>query len=403
MWLNVGTGLSRRLWLLEFEELCQKARNRTHLEDFGDPPLEPALPILLGSLEEEAELTPLGRYLMRVHLRDLLETRLRLTALWKQHPSETEAAPVERPLFITGMPRSGSTFLHELLAVVPGCRAPRVWEVMFPVPRNGNARHDQLARIRKTGACLWWFRRLAPGADAVYPMRATTPHECVAIHGYTFISEEFASTCDVPSYERFLRETDLSAAYQWEKRFLQHLQAEAPGKRWILKSPDHVHGLEALFQVFPDAVIVQTRRNPKDVLESSAALTLVLRDLYGTAGAPEEIRAREERALAEGSSCLARFRESHPGLAGRFIDVEYKELVAEPVATVARICEHRGIPFTAQAGEIVARLASSRSRYRRRPTRVRTGARRRVPVASELNWFARLCSRVRPERSEPVK
>ena len=79
-------------------------------------------------------------------------------------------------------------------------------------------------RVRKAEACLWWFRRLAPGADAVYPMRARTPHECVAIHSYTLLSEEFALMCPIPSYEAFLRTANLGPAYGWQKRFLQHLQ-----------------------------------------------------------------------------------------------------------------------------------------------------------------------------------
>ena len=129
-----GDTLSRKLWLLESNRLSAEARRRTHLEDFGTPSIEPALSVLTRSLETEADLTPLGRFLMRMHLRSLLETRLRLTEAWGRQPEVADSSTIHRPLFITGMPRSGSTFLHELLTEDPENRAPRVWEVMFPLP-----------------------------------------------------------------------------------------------------------------------------------------------------------------------------------------------------------------------------------------------------------------------------
>ena len=178
----------------------------------------------MNSLELEADLHPLGRFLMRVHLRELLETRLRLDHAWSGQSEALDASLIQRPVFITGMPRSGSTFLHELLAEDPENRAPRVWEVMFPIPMGSKPPKKVDPRVRKAEASLWCFRRLAPGADSVYPMRAWTPHECVAIHSYTLLSEEFVSTGRVPTYEAFLHTADLGPTYLWQKRFLQHLQ-----------------------------------------------------------------------------------------------------------------------------------------------------------------------------------
>jgi len=131
--------MSQRLWSLQGEQLCREVRRKTGLDDFGAPGLEPALSILLRSLEEEANLHALGRFLIRVHLRSLLKTRLELAARCSSERLRTE--PILRPVFITGMPRSGSTFLHELLAQDPQNRAPTVWEVMFPVPA-GDGRPD---------------------------------------------------------------------------------------------------------------------------------------------------------------------------------------------------------------------------------------------------------------------
>ncbi len=365
---------------LDGPKLCRDAQRHTGLRDFGSPQLEPALSTLLQSLDREADLRSLGRALMRTHLRGLLETRLRLVDAWKKtdRPRRTalrvranssgEINPIKNPIFIIGVPRSGSTYLHELLAQIPDYRAPRVWEVMFPVRSRDNIASEARHRVRKAAFCLWCFRKLVPQADAVYPMRAITPHECVAIHSYTFLSQEFISTCHIPSYERFLRHADLTPAYEWEKRFLQYLQSERPGCRWVLKCPDHVFGLEQLIKVFPDATLIQTHRNPLEVLRSSTVLTCVLRGLYGRRGDFDEIRAREAALLAERAERFMQFRDDHPELADRIIDVRYPELIDNPVGTVRYILERVSSRMTPQITQQVYTMASSRSRYRGVPS-----------------------------------
>jgi hypothetical protein len=364
------------LWNLEAGNLCAAARRRTGLADFGGPPLEPALSILTKSLETEADLHPLGRFLMRVHLVDLLATRLRLAEYWRVRSEAHLSNPVERPIFITGVPRSGSTFLHELLAEDPANRAPRVWEVMFPVPVSPRPAAPD-PRIRKAAACLWWFRRFAPQADAVFPMRARTPHECVAIHSYSLLSEEFISTCRIPTYEAFLRHTDLSPAYAWQRRFLQHLQYGGASRRWVLKSPDHVYGLEALFKAFPDAVVIQTHRNPMDVLKSSCHLTGVLHALYARPAPGGPLAARETKVLAAAVNRFINFRDAHPEFADRFIDVTYDEIVSRPLGVIRRIYDQFEIPLADSAAERMQRLAQGRSRYANgRP----------APAAADIKW-----------------
>ena len=362
-WPTLGDVVSRRLWFLDARRLCDAARRKTGLEDFGEPALEPYFPLLTRSLEEEANLHPLGRFLMRMHLQGLLETRLRLTELWCRQSQTMAATSVKHPIFITGTPRSGSTFLHELLAEDPGNRAPRVWEVMFPISHSAKPAHGPDPRIRKAAACLWWFRRFAPQADAVFPMRACTPHECVAIHSYSFLSEEFVSTCRIPSYETFLRRADLGPAYAFERRFLQHLQLGQPNRQWVLKSPDHVYGLKELFEVFPDARIIQTHRNPFEVLKSSCHLTEVLHGLYARPGNHERVATRESGVLAEALDRFVDFRDAHPELADRFIDVRYQEIISDPLAVVRRIYEKFEMPMTDEAMGRMQNLAGHRARY----------------------------------------
>jgi Sulfotransferase family len=391
-WRRLGDGLGRRLLPLNGRGLLVDAQRRTRLEDFGEPNPEPALSTLVDSLESEAQLHPVGRLLMRIHLRDLLETRLRLNAAWENIRDRLENSPLQRPVFIVGMPRSGSTFLHELLGEDPATRAPRVWEVMFPLRTGPLTENERQRRIRKAEACLWWFRKLARQADAVYPMRACTPHECVAIHSYTFLSEEFVSTCRIPTYETFLRSADRSDAYRWQKRFLQALQYGCEPKRWVMKSPDHAHSLKGLFSAFPDAMIIQTHRNPFEVLRSSAELTRVLQGLYGWPGDPDQLAAREARVLAEGTERFISFRDEHPELADRFIDLKYVDLISDPLTAVAQIYQRLNVPLTDEAVNRMRCLASQRSRYHRAVRRPTTARHHPAPTR-ESRRFEHYCSR----------
>jgi hypothetical protein len=363
---SFGDVLSRQFWRLSGEALCAEARRRTGLVDFGDPPIETALSTLVNSLELQADLHPLGRFLVRVHLRGLLETRLRLTQAWREHLEAMDSSLIQRPVFITGMPRSGSTFLHELMAEDPENRAPRVWEVMFPIPTRKEVRGSVDPRIRKAEACLWWFRRLAPRADAVYPIRASTPHECVGIHSYTMLSKEFVITCRIPAYEAFLRQGNLGPAYAWQKRFLQYLQLSGPNKNWILKSPEHVYGLDHLLSVFPDAVIIQTHRNPLEVLRSSLHMNEVLEGMFAYPADQAQTGIREARSLLESMDAIHSFRHAHPEFTGRFIDVHYDELISDPLEVVRQIYQRLDRNLVVSASERIQRLATRRSRYKGR-------------------------------------
>jgi len=395
----LGDRASRGLWFLDADELRTVAQRHTGLSSFGDSSMHRPLSILTDSLERESNLHPLGRFLMRMHLKGLLETRLRLIDAWRGREGTVFSTPVRRPLFITGMPRSGSTFLHELLSEDPANRAPRVWEVMFPISGGRSDLRKEDPRIKKAEACLWWFRKLAPGADSVYPMRAQTPHECVAIQSYSFLSEEFVSTCRVPSYESFLRSADLGPAYAWQKQFLQHLQCGEPERRWVLKSPDHAYGMEKLFAVFPDAVVVQTHRNPLEVLKSCCRLTGVLHGLYSRPGNPDQLAARETNILAQALNRLISFRDAHPEFADRFIDVAYGEVTSNPIAVVRRIYEKFDMTLSDEAISRMQALASHRSRYEKRGP---SSSANPAKAYADASRFERYCARFNISLQQPA-
>ena len=171
---------------------------------------------------------------------------------------------IEQSIFITGMPRSGSTFLHELLAQDAGNGAPLVWEVMSPLP-GGMQR-----RILSTAACLWWFRRIAPEADSVHPIRATMPHECVAIHSYTLLSREFITTFRVPRMKNFSSGATLLPLMRGKKNscFISNLGSHRKAMDIESARPRLQPGSAAAR--FPDAIVIQTHRDPLEVFDLPA-------------------------------------------------------------------------------------------------------------------------------------
>ena len=185
---------------------------------------------------------------------------------------------VEHPIFIVGQPRTGTTILYDLLAQDPALRAPLTWEVDRPVPPPETATYASDPRIAEVQATLDLVETVMPGFTSFHPMGALLGQECVRITGADFRSMIFPTQYRVPTYDRWLlHDADLAPAYRWHRRFLQHLQSRHPADQWLLKSPAHLWHLDALAAEYPDAVIVQTHRDPLKVIASGCALTAHLR------------------------------------------------------------------------------------------------------------------------------
>ncbi len=327
--------------------MISQALRRAEHADFGDPPVEEPLRRLLESLDAEAHLTLIGRLSVRQHLLEMLETRLQLVGSWARTP-EIQAQPIRRPIFITGMARSGSTFLHSLLAHDPANRVPSIWEVMLPYPPPQRERFHTDPRIRKTERRLRAFRWLAPRAQEVHPLSATLAQECIAILSYTFYADEFVTLFRVPGYEAWLRQENLLGAYQFHRRFLKHLQWHYRGERWVLKSPDHGWGLEALFQTYP-ACVVRMLRDPLKVLASTASVIAILQGAFSRRTDVDEIGAHEVDALKNLLQQWTRFQARHAELTPQILDVHYLDLIRDPLTTAKRVYEHFGLPLSRDA------------------------------------------------------
>jgi hypothetical protein len=344
-WL--GNGFS---WLkLDEKTLLDQACKGTGLDDFGDSAFLEGLRVLLHALRTEAGLHFVGQVCAHADTVRLLANRLRLLADRRHYPAIADEV-IHRPLFITGLPRSGTTFLHALLAQDPGHRAPQAWEVMYPSPPPERASYETDRRITTTARQLKLGDILMPDFKTVHMIGARLPQECIAITSHTFRSYAFETMYQVPSYRAWHDGQDKRPAYEFHQHFLQHLQWRCPGQRWVLKAPGHLLALEELLQVYPDAGIIMTHRDPLKVLSSCASFTEVLRwafsDCVNKVSVAREVRGRWE----EGARLAVKYRQRTAAWQNQLFDVSYLELVRDPMGMVRRIYAYYDMELT-QAAE----------------------------------------------------
>lgn len=333
---------------LDDAALIRAATRKTGLSDFGDDRFRDPLRRLTESYDREARLTFLGRMIARADLLRLLEYRLRVEATHKAHP-EIVTAPITRPIFVLGLPRTGTSILHELLAQDPASRLPMSWETMYPDPPPERATFDTDPRIAAVDKHLAGVDRLIPDFKSMHPMGALLPQECVAITAFDFASLLFHTTTRLPSYQAWLDDADLTWVYRQHRRWLQYLQWKAPANQWVLKSPGHLWALDALLAVYPDARIVQTHRDPLKVIASLVSLICTLRSLGTDDIDPKEIGADWTARLARGLEHTIDVRDRLQLPASQVFDVQLPEFLRDEIGTVRRIYEHFGMTLSADA------------------------------------------------------
>ena len=343
-----------RLVPLGADSLLEAAAANTGLSDFGpDDFLEP-LGVLCRSLAEEADASLLGNLLARGDLLNLLENRARLVAARSQAPDIAEEA-ISQPIFIVGLPRSGTSILHELLAQDPRLRAPLSWEAHSPCPPSaalaaGPGARDpdwERACIERADNIFTFWNELVPAYATMHEMGAHIPCECIWLTAHSFRSEEFLGRNRVPSYGAWLAGADLGPAYAIHRELLELLQWQRPTERWLLKAPSHMMALPALFAEYPDARIIQTHRDPVQIMGSSVNLLRALCWMRSESVDPELIKASfAGEGLAARLFAALDFRDAPGAPAGAFQDVRFADLMAEPLATVARIYQGLDLDLT---------------------------------------------------------
>src|SRR5438093_8140303 len=326
-------------------DLIETAKQRCGLDDFGRGDFFEALSRLLESCYSEARLNLIGKIALRTNVLHTLSSRLLMERDRQLYPN-IRRQEIREPLFIVGLPRSGTSLLHILLAADPEHRSPLMWEVMTPSPPTLD---DEKRRIRRATQSCNYFNWLAPTFRYVHAVGAELPQECVRLMTPTFMSDQFDTMYYVPSYRAWFFRQDLLPAYEYHRRFLQHLQVWQSARRWVLKAPTHMFALPTLLSVYPDALFVQTHRAPLDAMASVSSLITILRRVFSDAVDPLVV-CRE--AIQYWSETLERFLHERDRLADyRICDVNYVEVCRDPIAAVRRIYEHFGWLLSAEAAQ----------------------------------------------------
>src|SRR5213596_998449 len=336
-------------------DLIETAKRRCRLDDFGEGEFFDALSRLLESCHSEARLNLIGKVALRTNILQTLCSRLRMERDRQLYPNIAQQK-IQEPLFIVGLPRSGTTLLQTLLTVDQNHRSPLMWEVMMPSPptRTGEKR-----RIHRARQSCNFFNWLAPGFRYVHAVGAELPQECIGLMAPTFMSDQFDAMYYVPSYRAWFFQQDLRPAYEYHRRFLQHLQFRRAARRWILKAPTHMFAPPALLSVYPDALFVQTHRTPIDAMASVSSLVTILRSAFRDAVDPF-IVCRE--AIDYWSEAMDKFLSERDRLAGnRICDIQYDEIRREPIGAVRRIYEYFGWTLSREAEQRMRALVASQA------------------------------------------
>lgn len=346
------------------EDLHASATRITGLDDFGPADYLEGLEVLLDSYEKEAGLTPLGKKVKRAFLRGALVARLLSEAAWQRHPDHAEVA-VERPIFVTGLPRTGTTALHRLLTEDPANQGLELWltEVPQPRPPRRNWADDPAFQRIQEG-----FERhhvTNPEFMGLHYMSADQVEECWQLLRQSMMSVSYQCLAHIPSYSSWLDGRDWTDAYRRHRRNLQLIGLHDRDRRWVLKNPSHLFGLDALLEVYPDALIIQTHRAPRTAIASVCSLNARASAEWSSVFHGDLVGRSQLDLWARGLERFTAQRASHDP--ARFYDVRYEDFVADPIGTVERIYAHFGLRLTDPARAAMRALHERSTSDARRP------------------------------------
>jgi hypothetical protein len=319
------------------EEFHSAACDETGLDDFGDPSYRAGLEILLQSLDEDDNLSPLGKAIYRGQIVKILATRLRVEGRLRQNPGVLEN-PIRRPIVITGLVRTGSTALHYLIGQDPGLQKLEYWLSAEPQPRPPRGEWEAHPDFQTAVAELDFLYNTTPDLMAVHEMKADWPEECRHILAQNFTDDRFESSATLPRYNEWYHAASHRETYQRHRQQIQLIGSTDPERRWLLKYPVHLRQLEALFEVYPDACIVQTHRDPRTVLASYASFITKIRAMHQIEADTAEIAREQMESWAHAAEAGMRYREKHGS--EPFYDLQFGDFMSDPIGSVKRIYAH---------------------------------------------------------------
>jgi hypothetical protein len=356
--------------------IVEEARRRAGLTDFGDEGFREGLGVLL-QVYAAAGFTDAGVSNRRDRILHLLTTRLRVIDALRRHP-EIRDREIREPVFLTGLPRTGTSALFNLLAADPAARPLLLWEGIFPDPAEGLEPGEADPRYVAFKAGAERLRRSDPEGEKIHFANADTPEECVLLLAQDFCDVQLGIEVLLEPYASWFQRQDLRRPYAHYRDLLKLLDWQRPGERWLLKSPAHLWALDVLVEMFPDACILMTHRNPIECIGSYCSMIAKLmgdrRDLDETALGPmvlEYLARSLERGLAAREKCDP----------ARFFDVDFRAFGGDPLQTVSEIYARFGLNLSPDTFGILRRHVAGNPKGRHGRHRYELGSYGLTPEA----------------------
>jgi len=380
---------------LRKDRLLALARKRSGLRDFGKGYWEEPLDILLRSMREEADLHPLGRFMMREQLVGRLVVRLQAEAWFRKHPEilEQDLLPV---WLIAGLQRTGTTKLQRLLDADPDNRSLYSWESMYPAPLRTDWQRRE-TRIPQTRTAEQAMRFLAPDFFAIHPVEHLQPEEDVLLLDVTFMSTSAEAMMHVPGYAAWLEQADQTPAYAYEAKLLKLLQWQRPGKRWILKSPHHLEWLDVACRVYPQVHIIWPHRPVHECVPSFMSMVAHGRSIFSHGVDAETVGRHWLRKNARMLDRALAFRQACPKQP--LTDIFYPVFVEDAISELERLYRETGLPFPQPLRRRFAEAEgrSNRHRYGRHEYRLADFGLRPADVDAQTQAYRRFLHHLQTE------
>jgi hypothetical protein len=325
-------------------EILDQAKSETGLSDLGEPLFFEGLNKLIDSINNEANLNEIGIQAQPIRIQGLLINRLRFEEDLKKFP-EILDQEIIAPIVIVGLPRTGSTMTHRLLASDPNHTAMSWWEGRYPALLPGEKRGDIETRMELGKAEVDAVVAASPEALDIHPWDYKGADEEILLLEHNFLSTVPESFMALPSYSKWIEEQDHTLAYEDLKKFIQYLQWQNPGrekKRWVLKSPHHLGFIDKMISVFPDAKIIQTHRDPIKTVPSFCSMCANLFEPLTTNFDKVFIGKHWSNKLTRALNHCMNISEKHPD---NFLDLEFLNMIKDPIDEMKKIYEFIGEPF----------------------------------------------------------
>ena len=332
--------------MLDKDQLLQEAMDQTGLQDFGEDDFQQPLEILIAALNTEAKLNDFGSFRAQHTINSGLTNRLKIQQYLSEHPQVREEI-VERPVFIVGLPRTGTTALHHMLNQDSANHTLRLWEAQNPIPPPQTDTYTTDPRIAKQRQGVEMTETFLPGFLQTHLIDAQEPDECYMLLNRNFMSVEYSAMFHIPSYANWLyANLPESGCYAYHKLQLQLLQSQRPGG-WVLKAPFHQLGLRGILKEYPDAIIVQTHRAPMSFVASGCSFSELLRK-SGSDDINKEVIGRDwmDMLTIYTDTFEADRAELEPHFPGQFMDMKHDDFVLDPWPTIDKIYHLRGTPLS---------------------------------------------------------